>query len=53
MKSLNRKLRVTLFVLPTLVASLGRAQTETQKTEKKAAASPNASAQEKQESSIE
>jgi hypothetical protein len=47
MKSLNRTLLVTLFVLPTLVASLGRAQTETQKTEKKAAASPNASAQEK------
>jgi hypothetical protein len=47
MKSLNRALLVTLFVLPMLVASLGWAQTETQKTENKAAASPGANAQDK------
>ena len=44
MKSLNRALPVTLFVLPMLVASPGRAQT---KTENQAAASPNANAREK------
>jgi hypothetical protein len=47
MKSSNRTLLVTLFVLPMLVASLGWAQTETQKTEKKAAASSGANPQEK------
>jgi len=47
MTSLNRTLLATLFVLPMLVASLGRAQTETQKTEKKTAASPGANPQEK------
>jgi hypothetical protein len=47
MKSLNRALLVTLFVLPMLAASLGWAQTETPKSESKAAASANASAQEK------
>jgi hypothetical protein len=47
MSSLNRTLLATLFVLPMLVASLGRAQTETQKTEKKTAASPGANPQEK------
>ena len=44
MKSLNRVLLVTLFVLPMLVASPGRAQT---KTENQAAASPNANVREK------
>ncbi len=44
MKSLNRVLLVTLFVLPVLVASPGRAQT---KTENQAAASPNANTREK------
>lgn len=44
MKWLNRAFVVTLFVLPMLVASPGRAQT---KTENQAAASPNANAREK------
>jgi hypothetical protein len=47
MKSLNRVLLVTLFVLPMLVASPGRAQTNAQKTGSKAAASPSANAREK------
>jgi len=47
MKSLNRVLLITLFVLPMLVASAGWAQTTTEKTAKKDAASPNANAQEK------
>jgi hypothetical protein len=47
MKPLNRVLPVTLFVLPMLVASPGWAQETTQKTEKKAAASPGASARQK------
>ena len=47
MKSLNRVLLVTLVVLPMLVASSGWAQTTTQSTANKAAASPDAKAQEK------
>ena len=45
MKSLNRMWRVILFVLPMLVASLGWAQTTTQKTPKKPAASSDPNAQ--------
>jgi hypothetical protein len=47
MRFLNRALLVTLFLLPMFVASPGWAQTEAQKTESKSAASPNATAQEK------
>jgi hypothetical protein len=47
MKSLNRVLLLTMFVLAMFVASPGRAQTNAQKTESKAAASPNANAREK------
>lgn len=47
MKPWNRKLLAALFVLPTLVAPPGRAQTTTQKTENNAAASPEADAQQK------
>jgi hypothetical protein len=47
MKSLNRVLLVTMFVLAMFVASPGRAQTNAQKTEGKTAASPNANTREK------
>jgi hypothetical protein len=47
MKSLNRALLVTMFVLAMFVASPGRAQPNAQKTESKGAASPNANAREK------
>jgi len=47
MKFVSRVLPVTLFVLPVLVASPGWAQEKTQKTENKAAASPGASAPDK------
>jgi hypothetical protein len=47
MKSLHRVLLVTLFVLPMLVASRVWAQTNTPKTENKAAAPASANAQEK------
>jgi len=47
MKFVNRILLVTMFVLPVLVASHGWAQEKTQKTEKKAAASPDANARQK------
>jgi hypothetical protein len=47
MKSVNRVLLVIVFVLPMLAASAGWAQEPAQKTEKKGAASPGASAQQK------
>jgi hypothetical protein len=45
MKSWNRMLRAPLFVLPMLLAPPGRAQTNTQKVERKAAAAPESDAQ--------
>jgi hypothetical protein len=47
MKSLKRVLLATLCVVPMLVAPPGWAQTQTPKSEKQAAPSPNASAQAK------
>lgn len=47
MKSLNRLLLATMLLLSVLVASPSRGQTKTQKTDQKAAAAPEADAQEK------